>query len=216
MNRVDYDVALEVASHEAIIRQTYRDSKGVWTWSVGLTSATGHNVKRYIDNPQSLQKCLDVYVWALKRYAKQVDKAFAGVKLTKAQYAAAVSFHWNTGGIQRASWVRHFKAGNIAAARKAFMFWRKPPAIIGRRTKERDLFFHGKWSNDGRMTEFTRLKTNHTPLWSSGRRINVTKEMRLALGSKSTIQPQTMTRLIPVLFAALAAIAAFLKIQGVW
>jgi len=47
---VDYDVAMEVASHEAIIRQAYKDSEGVWIWSVGLTSATGHVVERYIGN----------------------------------------------------------------------------------------------------------------------------------------------------------------------
>ena len=53
---VDYDVAMEVAGHEAIIRQAYKDSKGIWTWSVGLTSATGHVVERYIGKPQSLDR----------------------------------------------------------------------------------------------------------------------------------------------------------------
>ncbi len=184
MNRVDYNVALEVASHEAIIRQAYKDSVGVWTWSVGLTNATGHNVERYRDNPQPLQHCLYVYVWALRNYAKQVDEAFAGVKLTKAQYAAAVSFHWNTGAIKRASWVRHFKAGDINKARTAFMAWRKPPSIIGRRKKERDLFFDGKWSNNGKMTEYTRLKTNHTPHWGSAVSIDVTEELHQIFASE--------------------------------
>ena len=66
---VDYDVAMEVASHEAIIRQAYEGSQGIWTWSVGLTSATGHVVERYIGKPQSLEHCLSVYVWALDNYA---------------------------------------------------------------------------------------------------------------------------------------------------
>lgn len=184
MNHIDYDVALEVASHEAIIRQTYKDSVGVQTWSVGLTKATGHNVERYIDNPQPLQHCLYVYVWALRNYAKQVDEAFAGVSLTKAQYAAAVSFHWNTGAIKRASWVRHFKAGDITKARKSFMAWSKPSSIIGRRKKERDLFFDGKWSNNGKMTEYTRLKTNHTPNWGSAVSIDVTEELHRIFASK--------------------------------
>ena len=182
-NRVDHAVALEVASHEAIIRRAYKDSVGVWTWSVGLTSATGHNVERYIDAPASLQKCLDIYVWALRRYAKQVDEAFAGVNLTKTQYAAAVSFHWNTGGIKKAAWVRHFKAGNIDKARTAFMSWRKPASIIGRREAERDLFFDGVWSNRGTMTEFTRLTKKHTPVWASGRTIDVSEELRPAFGA---------------------------------
>ena len=45
---VDFEVAIEVASHEAIIRQTYKDSVGVLTWDVGMTNATGHTVERYI------------------------------------------------------------------------------------------------------------------------------------------------------------------------
>ncbi|MDP3938205.1 MAG: hypothetical protein Q8R92_08705 [Deltaproteobacteria bacterium] len=182
MSRVDYDVALEVASHEAVIRQAYKDSVGKWTWSVGLTSATGHNVERYIDNPQPLQRCLDVYVWALGNYARQVDEAFAGHTLTKAQYAAACSFQWNTGAIKVAAWVKHFKAGDVAKARKAFMNYSKPPEIKGRREKERDLFFDGVWSNDGTMVEYTRLTSRHTPDWSSARRIDVSKELRAAFG----------------------------------
>jgi GH24 family phage-related lysozyme (muramidase) len=183
MNSVDYNVAMEVASHEAIIRRTYRDSVGKWTWSVGLTSATGHDVTRYIDNPASLQKCLDVYVWALQNYARQVEEAFEGTPLTKAKFAAAVSFHWNTGAIKKASWVKHYKAGNAIQARANFMLYSKPAAIIGRRRAERDLFFDGRWSNTGTMTEYTRLTSRHTPVWKSGRVINVEKELLRAFGA---------------------------------
>jgi GH24 family phage-related lysozyme (muramidase) len=180
LSLVDYDTALEIASHEAIIRQAYKDSVGKWTWSVGLTSATGHDVERYIGKPQPLEKCLAVYAWALENYAEDVRKAFAGHNLTKAQFAGALSFHWNTGAIKRASWVKLWKAGDIAGARKAFMEWSKPAEIIPRRQKERDLFFDGRWSNDGTMIEYTRLTSKSTPVWSSAKRINVEKELRAA------------------------------------
>lgn len=186
---LDYDVALEVASHEAIIRQAYKDSVGVWTWSVGLTSMSGHSVERYINNPQPLEHCLKIFVWALERYARDVNAAFAGTPLTKAQFAAALSFHWNTGSIKTASWVKKFKAGDIAGAKRAFMDWQKPKEIVPRREKERDLFFNGKWSNDGRMTEYTKLKANSTPDWSSARKINVKKELKAALSDVSDPQP---------------------------
>lgn len=188
--RVDYDVALEVASHEAVIRQAYKDSVGVWTWSVGLTNASGHNVERYIDNPQTLERCLSVYAWALDRYADDVRDAFAGHELSKAQFAAALSFHWNTGAIKRASWVNHFKAGKIAQARKSFMDWRKPPEIIPRREKERDLFFDGKWSNNGTMTEYTRVTARYTPVWSSAKRIDVRDALQKALGASEAPKPK--------------------------
>lgn len=52
-SKVDYDVALEIASHAAIVPQAYKGNVNVWTWSVGLTSATGHLVERHIDKPSS-------------------------------------------------------------------------------------------------------------------------------------------------------------------
>lgn len=186
MNAITYRVALEIASHEAIIRQAYKDSVGVWTWSIGLTNATGHNVDRYIGKPQPMEHCLRIYAWALEKYAQAVRKAFAGHALTEAQFAAALSFHYNTGSIAKASWVTLWKQGDVAGARKAFMSWSKPAEIIPRRQKERDLFFDGKWSSDGRITEYTRVKTNGTPDWGSGVRVNVEADLRRALGQGST------------------------------
>jgi len=165
--KITLNTAIEVASHEAIIRQAYKDSVGVWTWSVGLTDASGHNVERYIDNPQPLSKCLKVFVWALERYAEDVRDAFAGHDMSEAQFAAALSFHWNTDAIKRASWVRHWKAGDRRTARKRFMDWKRPPEIVDRRKSEAALFFDGVWSNSGTMPEYTRVHRNHTPDWSS-------------------------------------------------
>ena len=59
-------VALELIQHEAIVQEAYKDSKGIWTWGVGVTSASGHSVERYKDNPQPLAKCLAVEVWLLR------------------------------------------------------------------------------------------------------------------------------------------------------
>lgn len=180
---VDCDVAMEIASHEAIIRQAYKDSVGVWTWSVGLTSASGHDVTRYIGRPQPLQHCLAIYVWALEKYANEVREAFYGHRLSKAQFAGALSFHWNTGAIKRASWVRKWKAGDVRGARKAFMDWRKPREIVPRRRRECQLFFAGQWHGYGKMTEFTRLTRRSTPDWSSARRIDVSDELRAILSA---------------------------------
>lgn len=178
---IDYETALEIASHEALVRQAYKDSVGVWTWSIGLTSATGHDVTRYIGKPQSITHCLRIYVWALEKYAAAVDDVFKGFPLTKAQRAAAISFHWNTGAIKRAAWVDHFKTGDMKAAEKAFLSWNKPAEIIGRRRKEADLLFRGKWSSNGTVTEYTRLTAKSTPVWSSAVKVNVEAELRSLL-----------------------------------
>lgn len=179
--KITYKVALEIAHHESMIREAYKDSVGVWTWSIGITSMSGHSVERYIDNPQSIEKCLGVYIWLLEhKYAPAVRRAFKGFNLTEAQFAAALSFHWNTGAISRASWVKHYKAGRFAAAKKSFMAYNKPAEIIDRRTAERDLFFKGKWSSSGKITIFP-VTSRHTPKWGGGKRVNIEKELRAAL-----------------------------------
>ena len=186
--KVDYQTALEIASHEAVIRQAYKDSVGVWTWSVGLTNASGHKVERYIDNPQPLQHCLGVYVWALENYAEAVNAEFQDCPLTREEFTAALSFHWNTGAIKSASWVDYFKDGQKSKARDSFMQWRKPKEIIPRRKKEAELLFEGKWSNNGTMTEYTRLTSNYTPVWSSAESINVEEELGSLLNPKEETQ----------------------------
>lgn len=184
MPAVDYDVALEVASHEALIRQAYKDSAGIWTWCVGMTNATGHHVERYIGKPQSLAYCMRLYVWALTNYARGVYEAFDGYALTKAQFAAALSFHWNTGAIGKASWVKLWKQGDIAGAKKAFMNWVTPPEIKGRRGAERALFFDGEWSNTGKMLEYTQLTKKSTPVWKSGVLIDVRAALKSAFAAQ--------------------------------
>ena len=176
-------IALEVASHEAVIRQAYKDIVGVWTWSVGLTNACGHNVDRYIDNPQSLERCLEVYVWALRNYADAVRAEFRGHELSEAQFGGALSLHWNTGAIRSATWPDLWKAGKIEDARRSFLSWRKPPEIIPRREKEAALFFHGEWSNDGTMIEYCRLRADRTPDWSSAARRDVAEILQRLLGT---------------------------------
>ena len=193
-NPITYRTALEIAYHEAIIRQAYKDSVGVWTWSVGLTSATGHDVQRYKDNPQTMEHCLAIYVWALNNYADAVRKAFAGTTLTEAQFAAALSFHWNTGSISKASWVSMFKAGRMADAERSFKTWNKAGGKVvkgleTRREMEADLLFRGKWSADGTITEYTRLTANYTPVWSSAKRVNIEAALRAALGDEQPLDP---------------------------
>ncbi len=189
--QIDRDIALELAFHEAVVRQAYKDSVGIWTWSVGITSASGHNVERYINKPQSLRKCFEVYAWLLERYASAVRAEFAGHDLTKAQFAAALSFHWNTGAIRSATWPELWKQGDLAGARASFMQWRRPAAIIPRREKEAALFFDGVWSNDGTITEYTRVQANGAPDWSSAVKVNVKGEFDAVFRSPDTVPDPT-------------------------
>jgi lysozyme len=144
---------------------------------VGITSMSGHRVERYIDNPQPLTKCLAVWVWLMEtKYMEDVEKAFGSHELRPHEVAAALSFHWNTGAIKKASWVNHYLSGHLALAKAAFMRYNQPKEIIPRRQKECVLFFGGKWSAEGTMTEY-QVTSRHTPAWGSARKINVTQEL---------------------------------------
>ncbi len=168
-------IAKELISHEAVVLEAYLDSVGVWTWGVGVTNASGHVVHpRYKDNPQTLERCLEIYIWLLQlKYMPTVEDVFAGHALTEAQFGAALSFHFNTGRLHTASWPRLWKAGRLAEAREAIMQWRTPASIIGRREKERDLFFDGTWSNDGRSNVIPVSKPSYQPRFSGTRRVDV-------------------------------------------
>ena len=169
---------LELLSHEGIVCEAYKDSVGVWTWGVGVTDASGHRVLRYKDNPQPISKVIEIFKWLIAtKYLPDVKKAFT-VELNEAQLAAALSFHYNTGAIKKASWVKSFNKGDVDKAYQEIMNWRTPSSIIERREKERDLFFNGHWSNDGMATVYTVVnKPSYTPRWSSAKRIDITGDL---------------------------------------
>lgn len=191
-NHVDAEVALEVASHEALVRQTYRDGGGVLTWAVGMTNAAGHTVERYVGKPQPLQHCMNVYAWALENYADHVRAVFGN--LPKHQFAGILSWTWNLGGgaLRKATWVAHFKAGRMKEAEASFKTWNKDDGkvvagLTKRRAAEADLIFRGKWANDGTMTEYTQITKAMTPVWSSAVKINVAAELKAAFAKPAPV-----------------------------
>ncbi|MBN1782032.1 lysozyme [bacterium] len=174
-HKITAKVAQEIIFHEAIVREAYKDSVGVWTWGIGITNASGHKVyPRYIDNPQTIKRCLEIFEWVLrKKYVPAVDEAFRHFDLTEEQFAAALSFHYNTGGIKRATWVKQWKNGETENAYQSMLNWNKPPAIIPRRKKEQALFFHGTWSNNGMAMEYDVRKPGYSPDWASAKTVEI-------------------------------------------
>lgn len=158
----------EIAYHEGATLEAYLDKVArspVWTWGIGVTSASGHNVERYKDNPQTMEKVVEVFKWLLEtKYLPRVEKAFKGYDLKEHELAAALSFDWNTGAIHKASWVNLVKEGKMGKARRSFMDWKIPEAIIPRRTKEKDLFFDEHWSNNGTILLYRVAKPSYQPV----------------------------------------------------
>lgn len=169
---------LELVSHEAIVLEAYKDSKGIWTWGIGVTNASGHRVDRYKDNPQTIEKVLAIFKWLIEtKYLPAVLEAFRGVQLNENQLAAALSFHYNTGAIGKASWVKSFKDGDLVKARREFMNWKKPVEIIPRRQKECDLFFDGTWSATKDVLVIPVSKPSYTPDFRRSKRIDISEKI---------------------------------------
>lgn len=182
--KITVKIAMELVGHEGIVREAYKDSVGVWTWSVGITNSSGHKVHpRYKDKPQKIKRCLEIYEWVLsKKYVPAVVEVFVGHSLTEEQFGAALSFHYNTGGIRKAKWAKLWKKGDVDGAREAFMNWSKPPEIIGRREKERDLFFDGTWTGDGTAVEYPVKKPSYTPDWGGAKTVDIKAVLEDILG----------------------------------
>lgn len=169
---------LELVSHEAIVLEAYKDSKGIWTWGIGVTNASGHRVDRYKDNPQTIEKVLTIFKWLVEvKYLPAVLEAFNGVHLNEHQLAAALSFHYNTGAIGKASWVKSFKDGDLVKARREFMNWKKPVEIIPRRQKECDLFFDGTWSAINEVLVIPVSKPSYTPDFRRSKRVDISEKI---------------------------------------
>lgn len=165
---------VEIASHEGIVPMPYLDSVGVWTVGIGHAEVSGR-----APNPRHMERGLaipmddvfDMFSADMKAFSDGVNAAVK-VPLKQHEFDALVSFHYNTGGIRRASLTRSLNAGNRALASRQFMNWRKPPEIIGRRQKEQALFRDGVYSSGGYASVFKANKAGRV-LWNTGRRVNV-------------------------------------------
>ena len=153
---------LALARHEGIVPGPYRDSAGTWTFGIGHTAAAGPPYPEKMprgmpqDPDAGIREAFRLFRADLARYEAEVARAVT-VPLEPHEFNALVSFHFNTGGIQRAALTRHLNAGNRVAAADAFLNWRKPASIIPRREAERDLFRDGRYP------------TGPIPVWSVDR-----------------------------------------------
>lgn len=166
---------------EGLCLEAYRDTGNVWTWALGVTDASGHKVSRYINNPQSLDKALEVSVWLIKeKYLPAVERSFKS-KLNEAQIAAALSFHWNTGAISRAQWVKDFNAGNTQKAYDGFLQWTSRGLLEARRKRERELFFNGRWPIDLRANVYPVNPQTHRPIISKPTKMDLLDTLKKIL-----------------------------------
>ncbi len=136
-----------VAAHEGVVTRAYRDVAGVWTIGVGHTAAAGAP-KPAAGMTITRDEALRILAADLPKYERRVETALPDVAQTV--FDGAVSFDFNTGAIQKASWVRDFRAGKPAAARLGLMKWtraggRTIAGLVRRREAEARLVFEGDY-----------------------------------------------------------------------
>lgn len=161
---------MALIGHEGIVLSRYKDSVGVWTIGVGHTAAAGYPDPRSYVGSLTVGEALGLLRQDIVKYEAGVNAAVK-VPLKQHEFDALVSFHYNTGAIGKASFVKKLNADDRAGALKGIMDWRKPPEIIGRRTAERDLFKTGIYPTPS-ATVYPATPDGKV-LWGQGKSLNL-------------------------------------------
>lgn len=128
-------------AEEGSVRRTYLDTKGIPTKGIGHTNAAGPPVVALGDAPWTDEQIDQVFENDLARnYEPAVDRALTD-RAPQHAFDGSVSFHFNTGAIERATWVRLYNQGK--PWKDAFLAWNKPSEIVPRRVRECNLIDQG-------------------------------------------------------------------------
>jgi lysozyme len=136
-----------IAAHEGIATKAYRDAGGVWTIGAGHTAAAGPPTPKS-GMTMTREEALALLAKDLPAYEQAVETALGGIAAPA--FDGAVSFHYNTGAIDRASWVGQYRGGDLAAAEDSLKSWTKAGGkvlrgLVRRRAEEADLIFRSRY-----------------------------------------------------------------------
>ena len=141
-----------IAAHEGVVTRAYRDVAGVWTIGVGHTAAAGPPTP-VAGMTITRDQAFDILARDLPKYERRTEQALgngAAARFSQHVFDGAVSFDFNTGAVDRASWVAALRAGDAASARSRLMLWvkaggRTVAGLVNRREAEARLIFGGDY-----------------------------------------------------------------------
>lgn len=144
-----------IRSSEGRSLRAYRDAVGVWTIGYGNTNydkSLGFTVKAGVTITAAQAESMLLHSLNTQ-YIPPVDRALPGQ--TQPARDAGYSFHYNTGAIGRASWVKALVSGNLAAVEPAIMSWNKGAGkvlkgLTRRRAREYAMIARGDYGPEGR------------------------------------------------------------------
>lgn len=145
------DVVL--VEEEGDVLRAYRCPAGVWSIGTGLTAASG------VVKPKKGMVITRDESRRLRRLAlsRNYEPAVAKTLRTDKQHVfdGALLFHFNTGAIARASWVKLFLSGAMQKARLSFQSWNKGggkvlAGLVKRRQREWSIIEFANYGAAGR------------------------------------------------------------------
>lgn len=117
-----------------------------WTIGWGATGRDGFHGGRIQKGTRWTQAQCDARLAEdLDRFAEEVAAAIGAAATTQGQFDALVSFHYNTGAIQRATLTRKHVAGDTKGAGREFGRWTRAggrvlKGLVRRRLAEAELY----------------------------------------------------------------------------
>lgn len=161
--------------HEGVVLRAYRDVTGVMTIGAGLTAASGVVTPKpgMVISREEANRLLDRalarnYEPAVRAALRRPGREF----IAQHEFDGAVSFHFNTGAIARASWVEAWRVGNRDGVRAGLLKWVKGggsvlPALQRRRSEEARLILDADYGPSGsptrRQSGYAVVALNLTP-----------------------------------------------------
>jgi lysozyme len=139
-----------VAAEEGVVTRAYRDPVGILTIGVGHTTAAG-GLKVVAGMTLTRQQVFELLRADLRKFMARCETAMP--RAMDFEIAGATSFDFNTGAINKASWVKFWKADDNKEARLRFLLWNKAGGkrlrgLAARRGREADIIFLNKWPSE--------------------------------------------------------------------
>lgn len=129
---------------EGCYLEAYKDTVGVWTIGYGHTGLTHRDGTVKAGRRITQAEAEELLRYDLRNFSKRVQEGTA-VPLNDDQFAALVSFDFNTGGYLKSTLRKKLNAGLYEEAANQFLLWDKAggktlKGLTRRRRSERNLF----------------------------------------------------------------------------
>ena len=127
---------------EGVRNKAYKDTKGLWT--IGVGHLIKHN-ETHLINKTLTDEEVDELLRSDLRWCSEAVEGAIRVPLSQEQFDALYSLCFNIGetNFKRSTVVRRLNEGDYHGAADAILMWNKPPELMKRRHRERDLFLVG-------------------------------------------------------------------------